>query len=366
VSGQPFSQLFNFLLSGSNRGKLIYYPKASLSQVTSDLHTTPTITNLSVAIYMLSMAIFPLWWSAFSDSTGRRTVYLVSMGLGVLFAILAAIAKSISVLIVMRLLSGGASASVQAVGAGTIADLWDPRERGRAMGIFMAGPQLGPLVAPIVGALLANRWSWRSTMWFMVILTGAMVVVLFLLLPETLAHRRPVLQEAEKSQASHQRQVRSPVRHLIVAKTMFLDPLKIMLNLRFPAVILTVYYSSISFLFLYVMNISLEESFPKPPYNFSIIPVGLVYIPNSLGYIVASILGGRWMDYIMKREAIKANRYDENGKLIFLPEDRMRENAWLGGLVYPAAMIWYGWTVEKGVFWLVPVCCHRNNVEILR
>ena len=52
-------------------------------------------------------------------------------------------------LILMRLLGGGASASVQAVGAGTIADLWEPRERGRAMGMFYLGPLTGPLFAPV-------------------------------------------------------------------------------------------------------------------------------------------------------------------------------------------------------------------------
>ena len=61
------------------------------------------------------------------------------------------------------------------------------------------------------------------------------------------------------------------------------------------------------------------------------------------------------MDYIMKREAIKARRRSEDGKLLYLPEDRMRENAWVGALIYPGALIWYGWTVEKGVFWVAPV-----------
>ena len=61
------------------------------------------------------------------------------------------------------------------------------------------------------------------------------------------------------------------------------------------------------------------------------------------------------MDRIMNREAVRANRYAEDGKLIFQPEDRMRENAWLGALLYPAALIWYGWTAEKGVFIVAPV-----------
>jgi hypothetical protein len=56
----------------------------------------------------------------------------------------------------------------------------------------------------------------------------------------------------------------------------------------------------------------------------------------------------------MAREAQKAGRYDEHGKLVYLPEDRLRENAWLASTVYPAALVWYGWTVDKGVFWFCP------------
>lgn len=68
-------------------------------------------------------------------------------------------------LIVMRMLAGGAAASVQAVGAGTIADIWESRERGRAMGVFYLGPLCGPLLAPIIGGILAQSWGWRSTQW---------------------------------------------------------------------------------------------------------------------------------------------------------------------------------------------------------
>jgi len=57
----------------------------------------------------------------------------------------------------------------------------------------------------------------------------------------------------------------------------------------------------------------------------------------------------------MAREAKRANRLTPSGKLIYLPEDRMRENAWLGAVLMPAALLWYGWTVDKGVFWFCPI-----------
>lgn len=136
---------------------------------------------------------------------------------------------------------------------------------------------------------------------------------------------------------------------------MFVDPLRVILYLRFMPVLLTVYYSAVTFGSLYVLNVSIQYTFEREPYAYQTIIIGLLYIPNSLGYLLASLLGGRWMDNIMKREALKANRVDERGKLIYRPEDRMRENAWLGACLYPAAFIWYGWTVEKGIFWIVPV-----------
>jgi len=72
-------------------------------------------------------------------------------------------------LIVMRMLGGGAAASVQAVGAGTIADIWQPKERGRAMGIFYLGPLCGPLLSPVIGGVLAQRWNWRASLWCLAI-----------------------------------------------------------------------------------------------------------------------------------------------------------------------------------------------------
>src|SRR5436190_19144871 len=150
----------------------IFLISAALSQVAESLHTTPTITNLNVALYMLSMSIFPLWWSSFSETLGRRTIYIASFALFVLFAVLSAVAKNIGMLIVMRLLSGGAAASVQAVGAGTIADIWEPKERGRAMSVFYLGPLCGPFLAPIIGGGLTQRFGWRATQWLLVIYGG--------------------------------------------------------------------------------------------------------------------------------------------------------------------------------------------------
>lgn len=325
---------------------------AALHEVESDLHTNATVTNLSLAFYLLAMAIFPLWWSNWAEAFGRRTIYLISFALGVVFAVLAAISNSIGMLIAVRLLSGGSSASVQAVGVASISDLWEPRERGRAMGIFFLGPQLGPFLAPIIGGALADRWGWRSTMWFVVILAAAMLLMLFIILPETSTRRETTwrMQVNEKIGGRN-----AFMKTIILLRILLIDPFSALLVLRYPAMFLPMFYIGVVTIYFYILNISIQNTFASPPYNFSILIVGLLYIPSSLGYICGSIIGGRWMDYVMQREARKANRFDDNGRPKVYPEERMKENTWVGALLPVAALLWYGWTAEHGVYWLCPV-----------
>jgi len=133
-----------------------------------------------------------------------------------------------------------------------------------------------------------------------------------------------------------------------------LDPLKVLALLRYPPILIAVYSAAIAFGALFVVNVSIQSNFGRPPYNFTVIEVGLMYIPPTIGYAISSVLGGRWIDYIMQREARKAGRFDEDGKPIYLPEDRMKENIWIAATMYPAALIWYGWSVDKGLHWIVP------------
>lgn len=86
---------------------------AALPLIIDHFNSTATVANLAVSLYLLGMAIFPLWWSSFSETLGRRTIYLISFSLFVLFSILLAESRSITMLIVLRMLVGGASASVQ-------------------------------------------------------------------------------------------------------------------------------------------------------------------------------------------------------------------------------------------------------------
>jgi hypothetical protein len=215
------------------------------------------------------------------------------------------------------------------------------------------------MIAPVVGGALTQEIGWQATMWFLAIYGLVVLLMILFFLPETLQRKPettlPIADTQELSRIRTMDSAKVKTKRLAKATRRYLiDPLGVLLYLRFPPVLITVLLAAIAFGSLYVVNIAIQQKFSHDPYNFGQLSIGLMYIPSGLGYIVGSLFGGRWIDKIMAREARKAGRYDENGKLIYLPEDRMRENAWVMTTIYPLALLMFGWVLKYGLHPVVP------------
>jgi len=69
------------------------------------------------------------------------------------------------------------TSSFIAIGAATLADIYDPAERGKMVGIFYAAPLLGLSLGPLLGGTLAQAFSWRAAMWMLAALFGIDLVL---------------------------------------------------------------------------------------------------------------------------------------------------------------------------------------------
>ena len=336
-------------------------------------HSHKGLVNISYGLYILSLGIFPLWWSSSSEIFGRRTIYIISFTVFVGFLIACALSTSMGMLMAFRVLSGAGAAAVQSVGAGTIGDMYIPTKRGAAVGYFYLGPLIGPLVGPLAGGAIVERWGWKGTQWFMVIIASVILVLILFLLPETLREEEIPSFQKVPTKTNEQEKVEAPLDRVLTgteenvpdspatalqefniasrsrkAFLLLVRPLKSVKFLTYPPVLLVISYNAFCYFCLYFLNVSLESLYTGAPYNFSPVIVGLMYMPNTLGYIVSSVLSGRYSDMIVRR--VKAAN---NG--VFIPEARFAANVFMGAVMYPLALILFGWTAQYHVFWFIPL-----------
>ncbi|KAE8239371.1 hypothetical protein A4X06_0g8296 [Tilletia controversa] len=131
---------------------------------------------LPVSVYVLGLGIGPFLLAPISELRGRKNVYLVSswifvvLNLGCIFT-----HHSFVALNIVRFFAGAAGSAGPSLGAGSIADMFLPSERGKAQSLYALGPLLGPVIGNVVGGWVAQEAkTWR---WLLAVLTICSFVI---------------------------------------------------------------------------------------------------------------------------------------------------------------------------------------------
>lgn len=83
-------------------------------------------------------------------------------------------------------------------------------------------------------------------------------------------------------------------------------------------------------------------------YGFSSGVIGLSYVPTGIGMLFGVLTFGALTDINIKKKMAKGE--------MPVPEDRLPISLTLpSGLIIPAALFWYGWSIEGNTHWIVPM-----------
>ncbi len=127
--------------------------------------TRTTVLGLLFAIFGFAQFFGGPLWGALADHYGRYKIFLGTIGLSIVgYAIMAfsVYGQSIGWLFLGRILTGFSSGN-QGLAQSAVADLTDPKDRGKAFGILMGVGGLGFVAGPWFGGELANpNWLYGS------------------------------------------------------------------------------------------------------------------------------------------------------------------------------------------------------------
>jgi multidrug resistance protein len=305
-------------------------------------------TNLSNTLS--SFACGPLLWAPLSEMFGRRILFIVSYTLFTIFNGALVASQGVTTIIVLRFFAGACGSSPLTNAGGTISDMFDAEQRGKAIALFSVAPFLGPALGPIIGGFLGEASNFRWVLALIAILTGALTAVGFLFLPETYAPRLLRERAAALSKATgrsyvstYERDQRLQIGALFKQslirpwQLLFLEPIVSLLSLY-----LAIVYGTLYLLFAAFPIVYQEER------GWSAGIGGLSFIGVLIGFLAATA----WYIFHENPRYIKVSRAHGG----FAPPEQRLYTAMIGGVLMPAAIFWFAWTAApNSIHWIVSI-----------
>jgi DHA2 family multidrug resistance protein-like MFS transporter len=158
--------------------KVLADPKKGLGASQSDL-------EWSINSYTLVFAGMLLSWGVLGDRVGRKRVLLVGFTLFGIASLASAYSHSPGQLIGARALMGLGAAAVMPATLAIISNVFDPKERAKAIGIWAGAVGMGIAIGPIVGGALLGHFWWGSVFLINVPIVIVGAILIRVLVPES-------------------------------------------------------------------------------------------------------------------------------------------------------------------------------------
>ena len=150
----------------------------ALPSIGKDLNASAIQLGWVISSFILSSAIFLLPFGRLADIIGRKKIFSLGILLFTLSTFLIVFSRSINSLIILRVFQGLSSAMIFGTSLAIITSVFEPGERGRAMGINITATYLGLSCGPVIGGLLTQYLGWRSIFAFLVPLGIASLILI--------------------------------------------------------------------------------------------------------------------------------------------------------------------------------------------
>jgi EmrB/QacA subfamily drug resistance transporter len=139
----------------------------------------------SINSYTLVFAGLLFTFGVLGDRVGRRRILVLGLALFALSSLISAYAQSPAQLIWARAAMGIGGAAVMPSTLSIISNVFDPRERGKAIGVWAGSVGLGVAIGPVTGGALLERFWWGSVFLINVPIIVVGLIAVLALVPES-------------------------------------------------------------------------------------------------------------------------------------------------------------------------------------
>ena len=163
---------------------------SALPTIGRDLGDAHDLPWLITAYLLASTALIPLY-GKIADIRGRVFALRIAIALHLAGSLLCALAPSMPILILGRVLQGIGGGGLASMGMVVLGDVAAPRERGRYYAYFAVTYTTAGACGPALGGFLADHLHWSAIFWLNIPLGLAALAVTSTLLRGLPRHERP-------------------------------------------------------------------------------------------------------------------------------------------------------------------------------
>ncbi len=157
----------------------------ALPQLMKAFNTDVMRVQLTLSVYMFGFAISQIIYGPLSDRYGRRPMILTGIAVFGIASLASTGTTTIEQLLFWRFVQALGAASGVVLGRAVVRDVFGRDDSARMLAYVMTAMAVAPLVAPILGGVLADAFGWRATFWALFGYAVIAFAAIALLLPES-------------------------------------------------------------------------------------------------------------------------------------------------------------------------------------
>lgn len=162
--------------------------------IQKDLGISTSLTQMSLTMCLIGLAIGPLGIGMVSDKIGRKKPLLLGVSVSMLCCLLVPIVSNVWLFLGLRLLQGIASSAGIVLTRAIAKDLFEGEQLTKFFAMLIAVNGIFPIISPLLGSLILTIYSWQMIFIFLGGLGAVLVIGILFGYQETL---RPAQVEQE-------------------------------------------------------------------------------------------------------------------------------------------------------------------------
>ena len=158
------------------------------SPVSVDLALTPDLLGWIFSFALAGMMVGAMALAPIADIIGRRALIILSLMIVGISVIMTSKVESLTLFMLLRFISGMGAGALLASQASLAAEYSPDKYRALSVAIVTAGYPTGAMMTSVVAGYILPEYGWRMMFLFGGVVTVSMVIVAWLMIPESLKY----------------------------------------------------------------------------------------------------------------------------------------------------------------------------------